>query len=216
MLHHPLFPLPPEITRVILGGGSYIDQDGLQIPDREAAKDFAFNYGYDVGIPHHRAHLVKVFEDALSFVQGVILEDTGMDLPGEIVDLQDPLELLLWASERPRSSRACWSCALLRVMHTLLHVDNNVYLRFLPEIQQQIFDRYERYLVPTPEGGWLLKGQYEVPLLAMKRKESKIDSIRSGVTGNSVFPSIIASPRILKFLYVRTNTNITMSYGIHN
>jgi uncharacterized protein (TIGR04562 family) len=173
MLHHPLFPLPSEITRVILGGGSYIDQDGLQIPDREAAKDFALNYGYDVGIPHHRAHLVKVFEDALSFVQGVILEDTGMDLPGEIVDLQDPLELLIWASERPRSSRARWSCALLRVMHTLLHVDNNVYLRFLPEIQQQIFDRYERYLVPTPEGGWLLKGQYEVPLLAMKRKESK-------------------------------------------
>ena len=58
-------------------------------------------------------------------------------------------------------------------MHTLLHVDNNVYLRFLPEIQRQIFDRYERYLVPRLEGGWILKGNYEVPLLDMRRKESK-------------------------------------------
>ena len=173
MLRHPLFPLPPEITNVILGGNSFIDQEGLQVPTKAAARDFALNYGYDVDIPHHRAHLVKVFEDALSFLQEVVLEGMDMEVPAEIVDLQDPLELLIWASERPRVPRARWSCALLRVMHTLLHVDNNVYLRFLPEIQQQIFDRYERYLVPTPEGGWLLRGRYEVPLLAMKRKESK-------------------------------------------
>jgi len=152
MLRHPLFPLPPEITNVILGGNSFIDQEGLQVPTKAAARDFALNYGYDVDIPHHRAHLVKVFEDALSFLQEVVLEGMDMEVPAEIVDLQDPLELLIWASERPRVPRARWSCALLRVMHTLLHVDNNVYLRFLPEIQQQIFDRYERYLVPTPRG----------------------------------------------------------------
>jgi uncharacterized protein (TIGR04562 family) len=96
-----------------------------------------------------------------------------MDIPAEFFELQDPLELLVWASARPQDDRARWSCALLRVMHTLFHVDNNVYLRFLPDIQQQIFDRYERFLVPTQEGGWLLKGRYEVPLMAIKRKESK-------------------------------------------
>lgn len=173
MLRYPFFPLPPEITRVVLGGSSYIDQDGLQILDRASAREFALNYGYDVDIPHHRAHLVKVFEDALAFLQEVVLEGIDLDVPAEIVDLQDPLELLLWASERPRTTRARWSCALLRVMHTLLHVDNNVYLRFMPEIQRQIFERYDRFLVPTPEGGWLLRGQYEVPLLATRRKESK-------------------------------------------
>jgi uncharacterized protein (TIGR04562 family) len=68
---------------------------------------------------------------------------------------------------------ARWSCALLRVMHTLFYVDNNIYLRFLPEIQEQIFDRYERFLVPRSDGTWMLKGGYEVPLLAFRRKESK-------------------------------------------
>lgn len=173
MLTHPLFPLPSEVTKVILGGGSFIDQRGVKLPDLRQARDFTMNYGYDVEIPTQRDHLVNVFEDALSFMEEVILEGTELDLPPEFFDLQDPLELLVWASERPMGERARWSCALLRVMHTLIHLDNNVYLRFLPEIQQQIFDRYERYLVPTASGGWLLRGQYEVPLLSMKRKESK-------------------------------------------
>jgi len=117
--------------------------------------------------------VVKAYEDALAFLQEVILEGTGMELPACFFDLQDPLDLLLWASQRPRNELARWSCAVLRVMHTLLHVDNNIYLRFLPEIQQQIFDRYERYLIPKDDGSWSLKGHYEVPLLAVKRKESK-------------------------------------------
>lgn len=168
-----MFPLPPEIARVVLGGGSLIDQPRVHHSSLPRARDFALNYGYDVDVPNQRSQLVKVFEDALSFMEDVILEGTGLDLPAEFCDLQDPLELLVWASERPMGSRARWSCALLRVMHTLIHLDNNVYLRFLPEIQQQIFDRYERYLVPTENGGWLLKGQYEVPLIAVKRKENK-------------------------------------------
>lgn len=172
-MRFPLFPLPSEVTRVILGGGSPIDQRDLSLPTQEMARDFALGYGYDVDIPHHRDHLVEVFEDALAFLEEVILEGTGMDIPAEFFELQDPLELLVWASARPQDERARWACALLRVMHTLFHVDNNVYLRFLPEIQQQIFDRYERFLVPAANGGWLLKGRYEVPLLALKRKESK-------------------------------------------
>lgn len=169
----PLFPLPPELARVVLGGASSIDQVGLNIPDMEAAREFLLGYGYDAGIPHQRVHLVKVFEDALSFMEEIILEGTGLDMPSKITDLQDPLELLVWASVRPRDELAKWSCAILRVMHTLIHVDNNIYLRFLPEIQQQVFDRFEQFLVPTQGGGWMLKGRYQVPLLAVKRKESK-------------------------------------------
>ncbi len=169
----PRFPLTPEITRVVLGGGSFIDQDGLHIEDRDEARDFTLHYGYDLDIPYQRAHVIRVFEDALVFTEEVILEGTGLDLPLEILELQDPLDLLVWASRRPRDLLSRWSCVVLRVMHTLFHVDNNVYLRFLPEIQQQIFEQYDRYLVPQNDGTWLLKGRYEVPLLACRRKESK-------------------------------------------
>ena len=33
MRHHALFPMPPEVTQVILGGGSPIDLDSLRIQD---------------------------------------------------------------------------------------------------------------------------------------------------------------------------------------
>jgi uncharacterized protein (TIGR04562 family) len=57
-------------------------------------------------------------------------------------------------------------------MHTLFHVDHNVNLRFLPEIQRQVFNRYDQYLV-CEDGLWHLRGAYEVPLVAVERKENK-------------------------------------------
>jgi uncharacterized protein (TIGR04562 family) len=176
MRQHPPFPLPPEVTQVILGGGSSIDLDGLQVHSHEEAWDFAFNYGYDMRVPAQRAHVLRVFEDALTFLEGVILEGTGLAMPAFLRELEDPLQLLVWASERSadggREPRSRWSCALLRVMHTLFHIDHNINLRFLPEIQRQVFERYDRFLVR--EGGqWLLRGGYEVPLVAVERKENK-------------------------------------------
>jgi uncharacterized protein (TIGR04562 family) len=164
--------MPPEVTRVVLGGGSPIDLDGLRVHSKEEAQDFALNYGYDMASPAQRAHVVRVYEDAVDFLEAVVLEGTDLHVPNEIQDVEDPLELLLWASERPRQTRGRWACALLRVMHTLFHVDRNVNLRFLPEIQRQVFERYDRYLVQEGDN-WLLRGSYEVPLVAVGRKENK-------------------------------------------
>ncbi len=171
-----LFPLPPEVTRVILGGGSSIDLEGLRCGSMAEARDFARSYGYDMAVPSQRAHVQRVCRDAVTFLEGVILDGTGLRLPQEMQGLEDPLRLLVWASEQEqggfRGQQARWACALLRVMHTLFHIDHNINLRFLPEIQRQVFAPYDRHLVM--EGGrWKLKGAYEVPLVAMERKESK-------------------------------------------
>ena len=172
MRHATLFPMPPEVTQVILGGGSPIDLDGLRIQSLDEAWNFALNYGYDMGVPAQRAHVIRVYEDAIDFLEGVVLEGTSLHVPHELRRLEDPLDLLLWASERPRTHDGRWSCAILRVMHTLFHVDHNVNLRYLPEIQNQVFGRYDQFLV-CEEGRWLLRGAYEVPLVAVERKENK-------------------------------------------
>ncbi len=167
-----LFPLPPEVTQVVLGGGSPIDLEALRIHSREEALDFALNYGYDLGVTAQWAHVVRVYEDALDFLEGVVLEGTDLHVPPEVLQVGDPLDLLLWASERPQTTRGRWACALLRVMHTLFHVDHNVNLRSLPDIQRQVFDRYDRFLVREGDG-WILRGAYDVPLVAVERKENK-------------------------------------------
>ena len=170
----PTFPsFPPELPRVILGGASAVDLDGLRIRDLEEARDFAFNYGYDLRLATHRDQVIRGYEDALAFLQEVILEGSEIEIPEEFYDLQDPLELLLWASERPQGLRARWACSILRVMHTIFHIGHNFILRFLPEIQTQVFARYDRFLRQREDGSWLLKGDYEVPLLAVERKENK-------------------------------------------
>jgi len=168
-----LFSLSPEITHVVLGGNAFIDQKGLNISSLEIAGNFALNYGFDMNQPRQRSQVVKAFEDALAFLETVVLDETNLKIPAKISKSEDPLNLLVWASAKPRDNIARWSCAILCVMHTLLYIDNNIFLRFLPEIQKQVFERYERYLVQTQDGGWLLKGEYEVSLLDVKRKESK-------------------------------------------
>ncbi len=178
MPYHPPFPLPPEVTRVILGGESSIDLERLRITGLDEARDFALNYGYDMGVPYQRAHVARVYEEALVFLERVILERQDAGIPAHFRDLEDPLNLLVWASEPldeagNRSERAHWSCAILRVMHTLFHIDHNLILRFLKEIQAQVFERYDRFLARTAEGGWVLKGGWEVPLVAVERKENK-------------------------------------------
>jgi uncharacterized protein (TIGR04562 family) len=173
MLRPSIQAFPPELPRVILGGASAVDLDGMRIRDLEEARDFAFNYGYDLGLPAHRKQVIRGFEDALAFLQEVILEGSGIDIPPEFFELQDPLQLLLWASERPQNLRARWACSILRVMHTIFHIGHNFILRFLPEIQTQVFARYDRFLHQKEDGTWLLRGDYEVPLLAVERKENK-------------------------------------------
>ncbi len=173
MARASLFPLPPEATRVILGGESSIDMGGLNIRDHRSARLFARNYGYDLEIPAQRAHVVQVYGDAMEFLGAAILDGHLEAIPLEIRMLKDPEDLLVWASFRPQDQLSHWACVVLRVMHTLFHIDHNVNLRYLKDIQAQVFEPYDRFLVPLDDGTFVLRGDYEVPLVAVERKENK-------------------------------------------
>ena len=172
MVPAPAFPLPPEVTQVVLGGGSSIDLEGLRCASLGEAKDFALAYGYDLSVPVQAQQVGRVQAEALDFLERVILEPGDPRPPEAVRACLDPHQLLVWASDRPRDDRARWSCAVLRVMHTLFHLDYDVNLRFLPEIQAQVFAPYDRHLVL--EGGrWKLRGAYEVELAGVEKKEQK-------------------------------------------
>ena len=89
MRPNDLFPMPPEVTQVILGGGSSIDLDSLRIHSPGEAWNFALNYGYDMSIPVQRAAVLRVYEDAVDFLEGVVLDGTDLHVPFEVRDLQD-------------------------------------------------------------------------------------------------------------------------------
>ena len=89
MTPHSLFPMPPEVTQVILGGGSPIDLDSLHVHSPGEARNFALNYGYDMDVPVQRAAVMRVYEDAVDFLEAVVLEGTNLHVPLEVRDLQD-------------------------------------------------------------------------------------------------------------------------------
>jgi uncharacterized protein (TIGR04562 family) len=167
MVTAPAFPLPPEVTQVVLGGGSSIDLEGLRCGSMAEARDFALAYGYDLALPIQAQQVRRVQSEAIAFLETVILEPGDPHPPQEVRDCGNPLQLLVWASARPRDARAAWSCAVLRVMHTLFYLDHDVNLRFLPEIQRQVFAPYDRHLALEGDS-WKLRGTYEVPLAGVE------------------------------------------------
>jgi uncharacterized protein (TIGR04562 family) len=157
----------------VLGGQAFIDQDGLDLATHESARDFIVSYGFDMDSPHQRLQVARTFRDARRFLENDILDGTGLKIPPAVAKPGDPLNLLVWASRKPMDEVALWSCAMLRVMHTLLYINSSIYLRFLPEIQRQVFGRYRRHLSQREGGGWLLGGDFDVPLVDVDFKESK-------------------------------------------
>jgi uncharacterized protein (TIGR04562 family) len=147
--------------------------EALDIASLEQAHDFANSYGFDPCLPRHKSKIFNTFSEALNFLERVILEDTDTKTPPQITKAQDPIDLLIWASQKPRNDIACWACAVLRIMHTLLYIDNNLVLSFIPDIHHQILERYDRHIVQGPKGKWVLKGAYEVPIVEFRRKEHK-------------------------------------------
>jgi uncharacterized protein (TIGR04562 family) len=107
------------------------------------------------------------------FLENVILDGSDLKVPAKITGAKDPLNLLVWASKTPRNEIAEWSCAILRIMHSLFYIDNSIVLKFIPDIHHQILERYDRYIVQAPDGKCFLKGEYEVPIIEVRRKERK-------------------------------------------
>jgi len=150
-----------EMMDVLLGGRSPIDLPHLEIESETNAKEFLKGYGYDIEIVAHAKFIYTVFVEALLFLERVLMRQEwqqGIRPPDELIHLTDPLKLLIWASDRKANSkrRRLWSCAVLRLMHTIAHIDGIHRPASLEVARKQIIERFEKALFRTSEGKiWL-------------------------------------------------------------
>ncbi len=141
---------------VVIGGRSALDSKFFIGPmtDIETVERFLSGYGLDANDPVARAELFGNFQEAIQFIRRYFLKEgnpDGLDLkvPNSIVMITDISELFLMATgNKDNMSReeTFWAEIVLKVMHTILHVDKDLRSSYFSEVQKQIFDKFYKYL----------------------------------------------------------------------
>lgn len=157
-----------EILDVIIGGKSAIDTGkGLNIRSAEDALRFMECYGYQYDNPIEKAELFGNFQEAMSFIRRFFLfpdnaDGLKLEVPRRLAELSDIGQLLMMASPAPggpsQTLSSLWACAVLKIMHTIAHIDKDVRTPYFGDIQKQILDRFYRF-ISTDEHGQLFLGK---------------------------------------------------------
>ena len=112
----------------------------LAIHTPETARRFLRGYGFDPDRPSDLHRALAIHGEALAFIHRHFLSGTGLAIPDAISHPSSLSELLLLASDETEAGRTLqpWACAVLRVMHTIAHCDDDLRLRYFREIRGQI------------------------------------------------------------------------------
>lgn len=146
-----------ETFDIMASGTSSLDAKNYlsTFAQKDDALKFLDGYGYDLGNPIQNAEMFGNFQEALQFIKRYFLKEgnsEGLDfsIPNIFYTITDVSELLLIAnkkmSDKVTDEEAIWSSIILKVMHTILHLDKDIRYQYFTTIQTQIFDRFYRYL----------------------------------------------------------------------
>lgn len=180
-----------DVLDVIISGKSSIDSPtGFQVQNVGEADRFIQSYGYDLANPIERAEVLGNFHEALNFVRKNFLQPENpqglkLEIPRKILELTDIRELFLMSSMNYGGQTADtqgkllrnWACSLLKVMHTIAHIDKDLRTPHFSDIQQQIFDRFYKVIHRDAEGQLYLGERDDDPnridLVAFETKPKK-------------------------------------------
>jgi uncharacterized protein (TIGR04562 family) len=181
------YALDWDLIEVVIGGRSALDTKffmGSPILTKEQVNVFLKGYGLDPSDPVSRAELFGNFQESLQFIRRYFLKEgnsEGIDLkiPNSLYMVTDVSDLFLMTSSKDYSlEEKLWAEVILKVMHTILHVDKDLRSNYFPVIQTQIFDRFYRYIYRDDENELYLglRGREDldhIPLLDFMTKSKK-------------------------------------------
>lgn len=170
-----------SILRVILGTESSLDLPRMSIQNRDEAVQFIFTYGYDLSDYKDSEVLWKTHRSAVEILEEEIL-DVGEEVPAEIrnrEELGDLSQLLIIASAKDKNELQKYTCALLRVMHIIIQLENDLFTSFTDDIQYQILRPIKEHIVKDEKGKTFLGEHKEIELLDFSVKPFK--QTKSGV-----------------------------------
>jgi uncharacterized protein (TIGR04562 family) len=184
------FMMPWETLGALVRGISAIDLTSMPIADREEAYNFVLNYGYDLHRPEDAEEIQRIFEEAVRFIENCLL-DTSVDweaqgerpspadqVPRRLIASGDPLDLLILASQGSGEDKH-WACAILKVMHTLAHIQNGPFYKHFDDAKKQILERFYAILTPLEDG--VMLGNPKGKTLRLYGFETKDEKTRESI-----------------------------------
>jgi uncharacterized protein (TIGR04562 family) len=175
-----------ETLHVICSGRSSLDAKNYltELYGMEEVYDFLVGYGFDLKNPIESAELFGIYQEALQFIKRYFLKEgnpEGLDLsvPSFLYTLTDITHLFLLATDKREFKKSpedsLWAGVVLKVMHTILHADKDLRYRYFSVIQQQIFDRFYKYIVRDEDNRLYLKNDkgFEIELVDFQTKAKK-------------------------------------------
>ena len=179
--HDPSHDFSWDTLRLFLEGFSPIDLNGLGITTREEAEKFIEAYGYEMSESKEREEALLIHSEAINFISQYLCpaideDSVDLEIPDEIVQPEQLTDLLLLSSNREQPMLGAWSCAVLRVMHTISHAHLAARTPYFREVQEQILSPFEALIFPNLEAPESLgRGPSSVPIKAafLKKRKSR-------------------------------------------
>lgn len=170
------FSLNWSYLSAITSGKSAIDLSSLALRNINDARQFAREYGFDLEQPATLARIARGHREAVDFITGHFLQPgQGGLIPPEVERAKDPLQLLVYASQRTGQTDLLrlWSCAVLKVMHGIFYIDSDLKLRHFNTIREQVFAGLDDVIREENGQYFLTDGELCLPLLHYDRKSHK-------------------------------------------
>jgi uncharacterized protein (TIGR04562 family) len=180
-----------ELFEVVIGGKSTLDSKYFVGPtlNREQVYAFLKGYGMDAHDPINKAELFGIFQETMQFIRHHFLKEgnpDGLDLtiPQLFYSINDVTDLFLLATGTSNKNLShtdrLWAEIILKVMHTILHIDKDLRHTYFSVIQTQILDQYYKFIYRDEQNRLFLgtRGGESIPLYDFQTKAKKTrDSI---------------------------------------
>ena len=170
------FSLNWSYLNAIANGVSAIDLGALALRNLHDARQFVREYGFDLDQPATAGLIRRAHREAVDFIlHSFLTPEQAALIPHEVAHPDDPLQLLVYASLRGQhvDVRRMWSCAVLKVMHGIFYIDNNLKLRHFHAIRAQVFGTLDEVIRHDGERHYLTDGEVCLPMLHYDRKDNK-------------------------------------------
>ncbi len=181
------------IVNSFLGGHSSLEVGSLGIQSLAEAKDFALAYGFDTDNEEDVKRLWYYQDEAIAYLEKKVLNQDEF-IPDELKDkTKNPLDILIYASQT-ESHLQKWSCVVLKVIHALILLQNDLFKFYSDEIQEGVFGPVEKHIFHNDDGSvWLGKpnDEYSVELHRFEKKTFK--------NRNSAITKMLSKPDITAF-----------------